>query len=269
MTLKELTGEPLEAALTQLVNEAGPAAIPIALDAVDKPDHVKWFKSDLTSGQLVVGKLVDFGDLSLVFCSPSNNALEHANALLKQVRNQSSRARLFIQGFESHVFPTQKLLSDFQVQKLAMLEVLDLVRPPHNVASTATFRELTVCDESSASNLYASDERNVFSRQQLLRGGYYGLFVGKELVSACCVYGYAQIGNAYLLGGFITASEQRRKGYATELCTRLCTETLPPQTGVTLHVEDTNHPAMCLYRQLGFVRAGVILEIDCIRLGAR
>lgn len=136
----------------------------------------------------------------------------------------------------------------FAHHMLRMVVDGDSFRPaPHEAA----FR-LRPSDLDALRELYRHGGGDAFAPYQLERGVFYGLTVDGELISVAGThlvspaYGLAAVGNVF------THPAHRGRGYAA-ICTSAVTAALLAEgLDVLLNVNETNEPAVRLYRRLGY-----------------
>ncbi len=93
---------------------------------------------------------------------------------------------------------------------------------------------------------------NWFDPRMLQTGQYFGLRVGRRLVSAAGVHVYSEQYRVAAVGNVVTHPAHRNQGYGTLVTARLCQSLREKVRHIGLNVQADNDAAMACYRKLGF-----------------
>ncbi len=125
--------------------------------------------------------------------------------------------------------------------------------PIHKV-DTEGVVQLSTADLLALQALY--DEaypENVFDRQMLNTGQYYGIREGSAVVSIAGVHVFSPAYKVAAIGNVATHPDFRRRGLSTKVCAALCQMLLRERImHIGLNVKADNEAAISIYRRLGF-----------------
>jgi GNAT superfamily N-acetyltransferase len=112
---------------------------------------------------------------------------------------------------------------------------------------------LSTADLPALQCLYAEAyPENVFDRQMLNTGQYYGIREGSTLVSIAGLHAFSPAYKVAAIGNVATHPNFRRQGFSTKVCAALCQRLLREVTHIGLNVRADNAAAISVYRRLGF-----------------
>jgi len=109
-------------------------------------------------------------------------------------------------------------------------------------------------------SLYSQAHGNAFAPYQLQHGVFYGLQQQGQLVAVAGTHIVSSAYRVAAVGNVFTRPEFRARGYAQQVTHAVCRELQARQLDIVLNVEQDNHPAVRVYRHLGFQIPGPFQE---------
>jgi len=117
-------------------------------------------------------------------------------------------------------------------------------------------------------DLYGHASRTYFTAARLEREIYFGVYVGKTLVSAAGTHVRSRLSNIAAVGNVLTRLAYRDRGMATSVTSAATEAALEQHRDVVLNVRQDNAPAIAVYDRLGFHVHGPFIEGPAVRRSA-
>jgi len=117
-------------------------------------------------------------------------------------------------------------------------------------------------------DLYGHASRTYFTAARLEREIYFGVYVGKSLVSAAGTHVRSRLSNIAAVGNVLTRLAYRDRGMATSVTSAATEAALEQHRDVVLNVRQDNAPAIAVYDRLGFHVHGPFIEGPAVRRSA-
>jgi RimJ/RimL family protein N-acetyltransferase len=117
-------------------------------------------------------------------------------------------------------------------------------------------------------DLYGHASRTYFTAARLEREIYFGVYVGKTIVSAAGTHVRSRISNIAAVGNVLTRLAYRDRGMATSVTSAATEAALEQHRDVVLNVRQDNAPAIAVYDRLGFHVHGPFIEGPAVRRSA-
>jgi hypothetical protein len=117
-------------------------------------------------------------------------------------------------------------------------------------------------------DLYGHASRTYFTEQRIEREIYFGIFVGRTLVSAAGTHVRSRLSNIAAVGNVLTRIAYRDRGMATTVTSAVTEAALEQHRDVVLNVRQDNAPAIAVYDRLGYHVHGPFIEGPAVRRSA-
>ncbi len=162
-------------------------------------------------------------------------------------------SRFYCHYFEIYREMFAELYEETQLGSFRKMQLAEFV-PHHSAADEPHLRRLGRNDMLVLTQLYKhAYPGNYFDPRMLETGKYFGYFVDNQIVAAAGIHVYSREYNVAVLGNIATAIEQRGRGYATRVTSRLVSELADEGRLIALNVRADNEHAIKCYDNLGFV----------------
>jgi ribosomal protein S18 acetylase RimI-like enzyme len=189
-------------------------------------------------------------------------AMGESQALAELFRNGLTEARLILATPPNGRLPIE---ASYRFERLDVMHRMvvrtDTFRP--RVAHTVT--RLTVDELDDVIDLYGNASRSYFTPARLERELYFGVYVGRQLVAAAGTHVRSTGAGIAAVGNVLTRLTYRNRGMATSATSAVTEAALELHPDVVLNVRQDNHPAVSVYRRLGYEVHGPFVEGPAVR----
>ncbi|MEP6694919.1 MAG: GNAT family N-acetyltransferase [Chloroflexota bacterium] len=117
-------------------------------------------------------------------------------------------------------------------------------------------------------DLYGHASRTYFTEARLEREIYFGVYVGRSLVSAAGTHVRSRLSDIAAVGNVLTRIAYRDRGMATTVTSAVTEAALEQHRDVVLNVRQDNAPAIAVYDRLGYHVHGPFIEGPAVRRSA-
>lgn len=117
-------------------------------------------------------------------------------------------------------------------------------------------------------DLYGHASRTYFTPERMAREIYFGIYVGKTLVSGAGTHVRSQRAGLAAVGNVLTRVAYRDRGMATTVTSAVTTAALEQHRDVVLNVRQDNSPAIAVYEHLGYRVYAPFIEGPAVRRSA-
>ncbi|HEX9494537.1 MAG TPA: GNAT family N-acetyltransferase [Candidatus Limnocylindria bacterium] len=114
-------------------------------------------------------------------------------------------------------------------------------------------------------DLYGNASRSYFTPARLGRELYFGIYSGRQLVAAAGTHVRSNGAGIAAVGNVLTRLAYRNRGMATSVTSAVTEAALELHRDVVLNVRQDNHPAVSVYRRLGYEVHGPFVEGPAVR----
>lgn len=114
-------------------------------------------------------------------------------------------------------------------------------------------------------DLYGNASRSYFTPARLARELYFGVYAGRQLVAAAGTHVRSNGAGIAAVGNVLTRLAYRNRGMATSVTSAVTEAALELHRDVVLNVRQDNHPAVSVYRRLGYLVHGPFVEGPAVR----
>ena len=189
-------------------------------------------------------------------------AMGEPQALAELFRNGMTEARLILATPPSGRLPIE---ASYRFERLdvmhRMIVRLDTFRP----RVTHDIMRLTPEQLDDVIDLYGNASRTYFTPARLERELYFGVYAGRQLVSAAGTHVRSATTGIAAVGNVLTRLTHRNRGMATSVTSAVTEAALEMHRDVVLNVRQDNAPAVSVYRRLGYEVHGPFVEGPAVR----
>jgi len=117
-------------------------------------------------------------------------------------------------------------------------------------------------------DLYGHASRTYFTPDRMTREIYFGVYMGKTIVSAAGTHVRSKRAGLAAVGNVLTRVAYRDRGMATTVTSAVTTAALEEHADVVLNVRQDNSPAIAVYERLGYRVHAPFIEGPAVRRSA-
>ncbi len=117
-------------------------------------------------------------------------------------------------------------------------------------------------------DLYGHASRTYFTPDRMAREIYFGIYVGRTLVSAAGTHVRSRRAGIAAVGNVLTRMAYRDRGMATTVTSAVTSAALEQHRDVVLNVRQDNSPAIAVYEHLGYHVHAPFIEGPAVRRNA-
>jgi RimJ/RimL family protein N-acetyltransferase len=189
-------------------------------------------------------------------------AMGEPQALAELFRNGMTEARLILATPPSGRLPIE---ASYRFERLDVMHRMIVRLDTFKSRVTHDVTRLGPEELDDVIDLYGNASRTYFTPARLERELYFGVYAGRQLVSAAGTHVRSATTGIAAVGNVLTRLTYRNRGMATSVTSAVTEAALEMHRDVVLNVRQDNAPAVSVYRRLGYEVHGPFVEGPAVR----